>query len=97
MPAQRTTAMAHPGSSARARSRGSRGTSLRSRSRRRYWDGRSGAVPWTGNSRWLSAAESKPPFATEEELGELLLDVVRAARARGLDAERALRGAVGRL
>jgi XTP/dITP diphosphohydrolase len=31
---------------------------------------------------------------TEAELGELLLAVVRAARGRGFDAERALRGAV---
>ncbi|WPU11321.1 MazG nucleotide pyrophosphohydrolase domain-containing protein [Pseudarthrobacter oxydans] len=31
---------------------------------------------------------------TEEELGELLLAVVRAAQANGFDAERALRGAV---
>jgi uncharacterized protein YabN with tetrapyrrole methylase and pyrophosphatase domain len=31
---------------------------------------------------------------TEEELGELLFEVVRAARTRGLDAERALRTAV---
>lgn len=36
-------------------------------------------------------------FGTEEELGEFLLGVVREARARGLDAERALRTAVGRL
>ncbi|MFF1253149.1 MazG nucleotide pyrophosphohydrolase domain-containing protein [Pseudarthrobacter sp. NPDC058329] len=35
-----------------------------------------------------------PAFATEEELGELLLAVVSSAHARGLDAERALRGAV---
>jgi len=34
---------------------------------------------------------------TEDELGELLLDVVRAARDQGLDAERALRAAVRRL
>jgi uncharacterized protein YabN with tetrapyrrole methylase and pyrophosphatase domain len=34
------------------------------------------------------------PFSTEEELGELLLAVVRSAHASGLDAERALRGAV---
>jgi XTP/dITP diphosphohydrolase len=33
---------------------------------------------------------------TEAELGELLLAVVRAARSKGLDAERALRGAVRR-
>ena len=31
---------------------------------------------------------------TEAELGELLLAVVRSARNRGFDAERALRGAV---
>ncbi|WP_433876352.1 MazG nucleotide pyrophosphohydrolase domain-containing protein [Sinomonas atrocyanea] len=36
-------------------------------------------------------------FETEEELGDFLLGVVRAARARGLDSERALRTAVGRL
>ncbi|GAA3703221.1 hypothetical protein GCM10023081_44490 [Arthrobacter ginkgonis] len=35
-------------------------------------------------------------FATEEELGEHLLGIVRAARAAGLDAERALRAAVVR-
>lgn len=34
---------------------------------------------------------------TEEELGELLFEVVRAARAKGLDAERALRMAVRRV
>ncbi|WP_353713428.1 MazG nucleotide pyrophosphohydrolase domain-containing protein [Arthrobacter sp. K5] len=33
---------------------------------------------------------------TEAELGELLLAVVRSARGRGFDAERALRGAVRR-
>ncbi|HKS00099.1 MAG TPA: MazG nucleotide pyrophosphohydrolase domain-containing protein [Arthrobacter sp.] len=33
---------------------------------------------------------------TEAELGELLLAVVRSARSRGFDAERALRGAVRR-
>jgi uncharacterized protein YabN with tetrapyrrole methylase and pyrophosphatase domain len=33
---------------------------------------------------------------TEEELGELLLAVVRSARTKGFDAERALRGAVRR-
>ncbi|MCU1569425.1 MAG: nucleoside triphosphate hydrolase [Naasia sp.] len=39
------------------------------------------------------SAEDAPvlPFATEDELGALLLAVVLAARARGLDAERALR------
>ena len=35
-------------------------------------------------------------FSSEEELGELLLAVVSTARTRGLDAERALRGAVRR-
>jgi XTP/dITP diphosphohydrolase len=49
-----------------------------------------GAAPTRGE-----AAASR--FATEEELGAFLLGVVREARARGLDAERALRGAVGRL
>jgi uncharacterized protein YabN with tetrapyrrole methylase and pyrophosphatase domain len=34
------------------------------------------------------------PFASEEELGELLLAVVRSAHASGFDAERALRGAI---
>ena len=33
----------------------------------------------------------------EEALGDLLLDQVIAASARGLDAERALRGAIRRL
>jgi uncharacterized protein YabN with tetrapyrrole methylase and pyrophosphatase domain len=37
----------------------------------------------------------RPP-QTEDELGEALFDVVRAAAARGLDAERALRTAVRR-
>ena len=36
------------------------------------------------------------PVETEEELGELLLAVVGSARAKGLDAERALRGAIRR-
>jgi uncharacterized protein YabN with tetrapyrrole methylase and pyrophosphatase domain len=35
-----------------------------------------------------------PAFASEDELGELLLAVVQSAHAGGLDAERALRGAV---
>ncbi len=35
-----------------------------------------------------------PGFASEDELGELLLAVVQSAHAGGLDAERALRGAV---
>ncbi len=34
--------------------------------------------------------------ATEEQLGELLFGIVAAARAQGLDAERALRGAARR-
>jgi uncharacterized protein YabN with tetrapyrrole methylase and pyrophosphatase domain len=57
--------------------------------------------------RWLSPSKprrgNKPrlvEFAetieTEAELGELLLAVVRSARNRGFDAERALRGAVRR-
>jgi XTP/dITP diphosphohydrolase len=33
---------------------------------------------------------------TEEELGDLLLAVVGSARAKGFDAERALRGAIRR-
>jgi XTP/dITP diphosphohydrolase len=39
------------------------------------------------------AADAAPavPFETEDELGPLLLALVLAARARGLDAERALR------
>lgn len=45
--------------------------------------------------------ESRPPveagpFASEDELGELLLAVVYSAHGSGLDAERALRGAVRR-
>ncbi|WP_104043069.1 MazG nucleotide pyrophosphohydrolase domain-containing protein [Arthrobacter sp. ZGTC412] len=35
-----------------------------------------------------------PAFTSEDELGELLLAVVRSAHASGFDAERALRGAV---
>jgi uncharacterized protein YabN with tetrapyrrole methylase and pyrophosphatase domain len=37
-----------------------------------------------------------PDVETEEELGDLLLSVVGSARARGFDAERALRGATRR-
>lgn len=37
-----------------------------------------------------------PDVETEAELGDLLLAVVRSARARGFDAERALRGAIRR-
>jgi MazG family protein len=40
--------------------------------------------------------EALEPFETEEELGDLLLAVVGSARARGFDAERALRGAIRR-
>jgi MazG family protein len=40
--------------------------------------------------------ELTEPIETEAELGELLLAVVRSARNRGFDAERALRGAVRR-
>lgn len=47
----------------------------------------------TSASLGVTSAE----FGTEEELGDFLLDTVRAARARGLDAERALRAAVARL
>ncbi len=36
------------------------------------------------------------PFETEAELGDMLLAVVGSARARGFDAERALRGAIRR-
>jgi XTP/dITP diphosphohydrolase len=43
-----------------------------------------------------SAGRDGAAFATEEELGEHLLGIVRAARAAGLDAERALRAAVVR-
>lgn len=45
----------------------------------------------------VSGEPTSAGFGTEEELGDFLLGVVREARARGLDAERALRGAVGRL
>ncbi|WP_458782193.1 MazG nucleotide pyrophosphohydrolase domain-containing protein [Arthrobacter sp. D3-16] len=48
--------------------------------------------------RAVRAGTAVPPPApipgTEEELGELLLAVVRSAHANGFDAERALRGAV---
>lgn len=43
----------------------------------------------------VERAETQP-FETEEELGDMLLAVVRSARARGFDAERALRGAIRR-
>ena len=41
-----------------------------------------------------AARHSGGPAMTEAELGDLLFDVVRTARAQGLDAERALRHAV---
>ncbi|QCB98490.1 nucleotide pyrophosphohydrolase [Arthrobacter sp. PAMC25564] len=47
----------------------------------------------------LPAAAGAPAVglpATEEQLGELLFGIVAAARAQGLDAERALRGAARR-
>lgn len=49
----------------------------------------------TRQSPVAERAETRP-FETEAELGDMLLDVVRSARARGFDAERALRGAIGR-
>ena len=42
------------------------------------------------------AASTATAPATEEELGELLFSIVAAARAQGLDAERALRAAARR-
>lgn len=53
------------------------------------------ATRWEPDAGVTAASEGAGP-ATEEELGELLLGVVRDARSRGLDAERALRTAVGR-
>jgi uncharacterized protein YabN with tetrapyrrole methylase and pyrophosphatase domain len=45
----------------------------------------------------LPVPDSEAPVpGTEEELGELLFAVVGSARAKGFDAERALRGAVRR-
>ncbi|MCG2620639.1 nucleotide pyrophosphohydrolase [Arthrobacter sp. I2-34] len=49
---------------------------------------RAGAVP--GRSR------AAAPASSEDELGDLLLDLVRTAAAQGLDPELALRKAVGR-
>lgn len=43
------------------------------------------------------AGEARGPFADEAELGDALLGIVVAARASGLDAERALREASRRL
>ncbi|MCH6471244.1 MazG nucleotide pyrophosphohydrolase domain-containing protein [Sinomonas terrae] len=44
-----------------------------------------------------SEASALAEFVTEDDLGELLLGIVRAARLRGLDPERALRAAVRRM
>jgi MazG family protein len=44
----------------------------------------------------LAGTRLAETMETEAELGELLLAVVRSARSRGFDAERALRGAVRR-
>ena len=44
----------------------------------------------------LARSRLAETMETEAELGELLLAVVRSARSRGFDAERALRGAVRR-
>jgi MazG family protein len=44
----------------------------------------------------VGEVELAAAMETEAELGELLLAVVRSARSRGFDAERALRGAVRR-
>ena len=61
---------------------------------RSSWTGPNGRGTWhrpPGRAPPASAAVDVP--ATEEELGDLLFGIVAAARARGLDAERALRGA----
>lgn len=55
-------------------------------------DAAHGAGGSTGPGGTAAAADPR----TEEELGALLLDTVRRAHARGLDAERALRTAVAR-
>lgn len=62
--------------------------------RRRALDAGEPAAPG-GSTAAIPAGVGE--FASEDELGELLLDVVRAARGRGLDPERALRAAVRRL
>ncbi len=54
---------------------------------------RAGLSPLVGEGPLVELAEPQ----TEAQLGELLLAVVSAARSKGLDAERALRGAVRRL
>ncbi|MDQ0259378.1 MazG nucleotide pyrophosphohydrolase domain-containing protein [Sinomonas atrocyanea] len=65
--------------------------------RRRALDGAVGAGGMTDGPTSAPHGATSAGFATEEELGDFLLDTVRAARALGLDAERALRAAVGRL
>lgn len=69
--------------------------------RRRALDGATSAAhtPISAAQAPISAAQApiSAGFGTEEELGDLLLGIVREASARGLDAERALRRAVGRL
>jgi MazG family protein len=53
------------------------------------------AVPEACPSETTAPGSSSAP-STEEELGELLFTIVAAARAQGLDAERALRAAARR-
>jgi uncharacterized protein YabN with tetrapyrrole methylase and pyrophosphatase domain len=58
---------------------------------------RAGLSPLVGEGALVGLAEtSLAEPQTEAQLGELLLAVVSAARSKGLDAERALRGAVRR-
>ncbi|GAB4099020.1 MazG nucleotide pyrophosphohydrolase domain-containing protein [Sinomonas halotolerans] len=55
-------------------------------------------APISADETPISADEAPiSALADEAALGDFLLGVVQAARARGLDAERALRAAVGRL
>lgn len=53
-------------------------------------------VAHDGGAHPLPPAAPGPGPGTEDELGELLLGIVSAAQARGLDAERSLRTAVVR-
>ncbi|MET1036188.1 MAG: MazG nucleotide pyrophosphohydrolase domain-containing protein [Arthrobacter sp.] len=55
-----------------------------------------GADPAPGAETGVGEESTAADPRTEEELGALLLDTVRRAHARGLDAERALRAAVAR-
>ncbi len=61
---------------------------------------RAGRAGLVADPAGTGSGQAQPPgvgsFSSEEELGELLLGVVSTARTRGLDAERALRGAVRR-